>query len=126
MVLAKAGFEPRFCDGPHSRFRFVGRIAGAAGAYLVYEYIYSVKAAVVYHGHTRWVIFDRNGKYLGYYELNPVTISGIAGTSVRWERGFDESNEWSFEKSRASGAIEFRDGPPAKILVDGEFDEFYK
>ena len=113
------------CDG--TSFRFLGRVKGNAGAYLIYLFRYALtpEPGTAVHSGQRLIVFDGKGKYLGQYALSADRIM-LKGTSIYWRSDDDRANAWSYEKSRAWGAIELGDGPPAKILVYGELNEFYK
>ena len=113
-LLKRAGHTPGFiCDNGATSFRFVGRITGNAGGYLIYDFEYTYKAAVVRHGGRRLMVFDRKESYLGQYSLSRGDIT-VAGSSLRLSVPAEVE------------LIDFSRGPPPSIFFDGDVREFYQ
>jgi hypothetical protein len=112
-TLVAQGFEPVFCSKKDASFVLVGRTAGSG--FSIYDYRYAFRAAAVMHGGQRLVVM-RGSKYVGQYSLLPLVTVSVRGKYVVL-KGDDD---------REPVKLDFSRRPPAKILVNGEQETFYR
>jgi hypothetical protein len=114
-ILRKAEYSGGFiCRG--TLFRYVGRITGNAGAYLIYDFQYALPpiGGTAVHTGQRLLVFDHQARYLGLYALD---LPGRGQISVT---GSLLSLRIPGERKR----IDFSNGPPPSIFINGEVNEF--
>lgn len=110
-ALIEGGFDAPLICSEDATFTLIGRTAGAG--YAIYDYRYRFKAAVVYHGGQRLMIF-RGGKYLGHYVLPPRVKVAVQGKYVVLQG----------DSVPGKVRLDFSKAPPKNILVNGEPEIF--
>lgn len=120
LALKSGGFTgPLLCDSHTATFRLVGRISTANAGYLFYDYRYRFKPSEgsVLHGGQRLLVFDTHGEYIGQYALTPPPYFKVA---IKKGGVVVSSN------GERKGGIDFREGPPSEVYVNGDRAIFFK
>jgi len=116
-ILKRDGISiPIERDGKLNR---LGNIKIGVSCYTIYTYELSFQPAANPH-YTARVLVLRERKYIGMYDVDELPISITANviefSSVRIFRPDWPGHEIVFDKN----------GPPKKVLLDGQFREFFK
>ncbi|MBW8910966.1 MAG: hypothetical protein JF564_03520 [Sphingomonas sp.] len=98
-----------------STFRFVGRISRSGYEIYDYRYRFLPHAGGAMHGGQRIKIF-RGGKYIGEYPLSPPPVVNIAVRGARLILSTDDADR--------KVELNLSKGLPARILVNGEVEDF--
>lgn len=103
-----------FCSRKNASFVLVGRTTGKNYAIYDYRYSFLPHAEGVVHGGRRLVVFHGE-TYLGQYGLSPPEVEvHIVGSQVLL----------TTPHRRETVPLDFSKRPPAKILVNGELENF--
>jgi hypothetical protein len=105
-----------FCSGKNNSFDLVGRTTGARYSIYDYRYRFLPHRGGIMHGGQRVVVF-KGRRYIGQYALDvPPTVDvRVHGTHV-------------VLTSADTGTVrlDFSRTPPARILVNGEPEDFFR
>jgi hypothetical protein len=115
-ALVAGGFSGGvICSRENASFDLAGT---TRWGYAVYDYRYRFlpEHGAVVHGGQRMVVF-RDGRYIGQYSLSPPPLSRL---SVRGSRVLVRVD------GSGAAALDFSDGPPPQIFVDGSVLDLYR
>lgn len=120
LALKTGGFSGLLsCDRRTTTFSLIGEVVTAHAGYLVYHYQYRFKATKggVLHGNQRIVVFDIQGRYMGQYALTaPPHLKPV----------LKEAHIMLNADGEIKGDIDFSDGPPSEVYIDGDKATFFK
>lgn len=115
-TLIAGGFSGGvFCSTEDATFN----LAGIAGGHAVYDYRYGFmpQHGAVMHGGQRMVIV-KDGRYVGQYSLSPPPFADL---SVRGSQVIIQ-----LDQDRGRAVLDFSNGPPQQVLVDGYVVGLYR
>jgi len=108
---------PLVCSTKLATFIFVGRTAENKFSIYDYRYRYLPQHGSVMHGGQRLVLFHGRD-YVGQYVLSPPPYADVTVSGARVIIATADD--------RRRDAIDLSRGPPAKILIGGEVETFFR